>query len=179
MDLQKQWKEIGPVPYKKKDKIYQRFKAACDEFFERKRARKKEEDSPVTKGFYQWGSMAYYEMYTMGLQQDLAEKVIEMAYWMIDTHETLRRTRNTAYAHEGMLSAYELAKLTGDEAAREKIGEVVHEGMAKLTSWQVGGPNENWYLRLNPTQDKYAVGGVMNKHQMHAVILAKKFLFED
>lgn len=45
IDIQQQWKEIGPVPYKKKDKIYQRFKAACDAFFERKRAHKAEENN--------------------------------------------------------------------------------------------------------------------------------------
>lgn len=31
--LQKEWKEIGPVPRKQSDKIWKRFRAACDEFF--------------------------------------------------------------------------------------------------------------------------------------------------
>ncbi len=34
--LQKRWKEIGPVPHKHSDKIWKRFRAACDKFFERK-----------------------------------------------------------------------------------------------------------------------------------------------
>lgn len=34
--LQKQWKEIGPVPRKKSDHIWKRFRAACDSFFENK-----------------------------------------------------------------------------------------------------------------------------------------------
>lgn len=34
--LQKEWKEIGPVPRKYSDKIWKRFRAACDEFFQRK-----------------------------------------------------------------------------------------------------------------------------------------------
>ncbi len=34
--LQKRWKEIGPVPYKYSDKIWRRFRHACDKFFERK-----------------------------------------------------------------------------------------------------------------------------------------------
>jgi hypothetical protein len=34
--LQKRWKEIGPVPYKYSDKIWRRFRQACDKFFERK-----------------------------------------------------------------------------------------------------------------------------------------------
>lgn len=36
--LQRQWKEIGPVPEKKRNEIYERFKAACDAFFNNKRA---------------------------------------------------------------------------------------------------------------------------------------------
>ncbi len=36
INLQKQWKEIGPVPKKKSDQVWARFRAACDAFFERK-----------------------------------------------------------------------------------------------------------------------------------------------
>ncbi len=34
--LQKEWKNIGPVPRKQSDKIWKRFRAACDEFFNQK-----------------------------------------------------------------------------------------------------------------------------------------------
>jgi hypothetical protein len=34
--LQKQWKEIGPVPRRDSDKLWKRFRAACDTFFNRK-----------------------------------------------------------------------------------------------------------------------------------------------
>jgi len=34
--LQREWKEIGPVPRKYSEKIWKRFRAACDKFFERK-----------------------------------------------------------------------------------------------------------------------------------------------
>lgn len=36
LDLQKQWKEIGAVSRKVSDKIWQRFRGACDEFFAKK-----------------------------------------------------------------------------------------------------------------------------------------------
>lgn len=36
--LQRRWKEIGPVPEKVRDQVYHKFKAACDHFFEQKRA---------------------------------------------------------------------------------------------------------------------------------------------
>ncbi len=36
INLQEEWKKIGPVPRKHSDKIWKRFRAACDEFFQRK-----------------------------------------------------------------------------------------------------------------------------------------------
>ncbi|MCD4788481.1 MAG: DUF349 domain-containing protein, partial [Bacteroidales bacterium] len=36
INLQKEWKGIGPVPRKHSDKIWKRFRAACDEFFNNK-----------------------------------------------------------------------------------------------------------------------------------------------
>jgi hypothetical protein len=36
--LQQQWKDIGPVPEKVREKIYQEFKEACDYFFEHRRS---------------------------------------------------------------------------------------------------------------------------------------------
>ena len=36
INLQKEWKNIGPVPRKHSDKIWKRFRAACDEFFNKK-----------------------------------------------------------------------------------------------------------------------------------------------
>jgi hypothetical protein len=34
--LQKKWKEAGPVPRRQSDAVWKRFRAACDNFFERK-----------------------------------------------------------------------------------------------------------------------------------------------
>jgi hypothetical protein len=38
INLQKEWKKIGPVPRKHSDKIWRRFRAACDHFFNAKTA---------------------------------------------------------------------------------------------------------------------------------------------
>ena len=149
-------------------------------------------DSAQTKGYYQWGTMAYHEIYTSGWPDvDIyALRAIGMAHWMIDVHRTLDRTRNTAYAHEGLVSAWELARLSGSRNSQEIFGDVVEQGLAKLTSWQVGGPMQNAYLRGHPTDDPRALGGVMNgaadpdlridvtQHQMHAVILARRHIYK-
>jgi uncharacterized protein DUF349 len=36
--LQEEWKAIGPVPKEKSDELWRRFRAACDKFFERRKA---------------------------------------------------------------------------------------------------------------------------------------------
>jgi hypothetical protein len=36
INLQKEWRKIGPVPRKNSDKIWKRFRSACDEFFNKK-----------------------------------------------------------------------------------------------------------------------------------------------
>ncbi len=41
-DLQKEWKNIGPVPEKVRNEVYTKFKSACDTFFERRRAHSKD-----------------------------------------------------------------------------------------------------------------------------------------
>ncbi len=43
-DLQMKWKEIGPVPDKFRESIYQEFKIACDYFFEQRRVQFDEAD---------------------------------------------------------------------------------------------------------------------------------------
>jgi hypothetical protein len=153
-------------------------------------ARKIDEDSDQTKGFYQWSSMAFYEIYTAGWDDKYADRVIDLAYWMIDTHKTLKRTKNTAYAHEGMIHAWEVARLTGNEKAQKKIGRVIDKGLYKLTTWQVNGPKENLYLKTKFGDDPLATGGIMNyccdknlridvtQHQMHAVKVAREFIYK-
>jgi hypothetical protein len=42
IELQKKWKGVGQVPEKYKDTIYDRFKKACDAYFDQKRAKNKE-----------------------------------------------------------------------------------------------------------------------------------------
>ena len=44
-DLQQQWRAIGPVPEKKREDVYRRFKAAADHFFNRRRGESKEQQA--------------------------------------------------------------------------------------------------------------------------------------
>ena len=152
-------------------------------------------DSPLTKGFYQWGSMAFWEYQDARWRHGdmLGDCTLLMAWWMINTHHTLARKRNTAYAYEGIIYAYRLAKTRNLQIVTTALAGTIDTGLYKLTSWQVGGPLEhlNPFLLDHPTDDLLAVGGIMNhkaeaplridvtQHQMHAVVLALKDVYTD
>lgn len=150
-------------------------------------------DLDVTKGFYQWGTMTYFEMFANDWAdaENWAERGIRMGEWMIDVHHTLWRRKNTAYAHEGLAVAWELARRTGRTAAMQKIGHIHHLGLRKLISWQVGGPLSNRYLQSLESVPDEALGGVMNsaanpvlridvtQHFSHALILTRRFMYGE
>ena len=149
-------------------------------------------DSSTTKGYYQWSSMVFFEIATSNWSgtEKYGDYVIELANWMIDVHETLKKTRNTAYAYEGIIHAYQLAVQRNDTEHIKKFAHVIEAGLKKLTSWQVGSPLMNDFIRRQPTDDPFAIGGVQNhgresplridvaQHQMHAVILARRYVYK-
>lgn len=149
-------------------------------------------DSSITKGYYQWGSMIFFEIATSGWSntEKYGDYIIELANWMIDVHKTLRKTRNTAYAYEGIIHAYQMALQRNDTEHIEKFAGVIEKGLTKLTSWQVGSPLMNRFIRSHLTDNPLAIGGVQNhrresplridvaQHQMHAVILARRYVYK-
>jgi len=155
-------------------------------------ALQKDRDSPVTKGYYQWSSMAFFELATTKWPdtKKYGSYVIELADWMIHDHKTLERRRNTGYAYEGIIHAYQLAVKQVDIKHVKKFTCVIDVGLEKLTSWQVGGPLANRFIRRQATTDRLAIGGVQNhrresplrldvtQHQMHAVILARRYVYK-
>ncbi len=164
---------------------------------------RKDIDSDTTKGFYQWGSMAYVE-YAKAQWKDYEtyqDVTLALGWWMCHTHETLRKNRNHAYAVEGEVSAYRIAVMRGDTEAAVDLLYVIDRSLHKLTQWQIGGPlaDLNDFLVENPTDDPMAIGGVMNarkkskrpvhqdcahqlridvtQHQMHAVTMALESIY--
>jgi len=156
---------------------------------------KKKQDPDETKSFYQWGSMSYLEYVDAGWKDaDLfADVTLALSWWMVHTHEVLKKGRNTAYALEGLISAYHIADKRKDIKAMVDLLYAIDRNFDKLTAWQVGGPlaKENPFLVANPTDDKMAIGGVMNEkdkaplridvtqHQMHSVIMALDYAYKS
>lgn len=57
IDIQKEWKEIGPVPRKHVDSIWQRFIGACDHFFEQKKLQTSSRYEKETKNLEEKGKI--------------------------------------------------------------------------------------------------------------------------
>jgi hypothetical protein len=166
---------------------------------------KAREDKTETKGFYQWGSMSFAEYVDAGWKDAelFGDVTLCLSFWMSHVHETLKRGRNHAYAIEGLISAYRIAKRRNDTKALVDLLYMIDRSLDKLTSWQIGGPllHKNKFLQKNPTDDPVAQGGIMNspkaypnerrakgdtqhelridvtQHQMHAVTLALEHVF--
>ena len=147
-------------------------------------------DSDVTKGYYQWSTMAFYELATSDFPDTrvYGDTVLQLADWMIDEHKILTRNRNTGYAYEGIIHAYALAKQRHDSERVAKYGCVIDLGLEHIMSWQVGGPVSNRYTQASPG-DARALGGAQNEafepalridvtqHQMHATQLARQYVY--
>ena len=152
-----------------------------------------EHDSDETKGFYQWSSMLFTEYYEARYRdyELFGDYVIMLGHWIIHTHEILGRQKNTGYAYEGIISAYTIAKDRNHKEALTDFAYTIDRGLYRLTQWQVGGPlaQENSFLEKNPTDERIAVGGIMNgrtdptiridttQHQMHSVMLAAALVY--
>lgn len=153
----------------------------------------KDADSTRTKGFYQWGSMAFWEYQDAGWKnaEIFRDTTLAMGWWMIYTHKTLGRSRNTAYAYEGLVHAWLIAKDKENKIAQARLRRTLDRGLYKLTTWQVEGPlrAKNEFLNNHRTNDLQAIGGIMNhksqaplridvtQHQMHAVSLALEHVY--
>jgi hypothetical protein len=154
-----------------------------------------EHDSDETKGFYQWSSMVFTEYYQARYKdfELFGDYVIVLGHWIIHTHEILDRAKNTGYAYEGIISAYTVAKAREHKTAIVDFAYTIDKGLYRLTQWQVAGPlaNLNPFLLLHPTDEKIAIGGIMNgrtdstlridttQHQMHALMMASSLVYNS
>jgi UDP-N-acetylmuramoyl-tripeptide--D-alanyl-D-alanine ligase len=148
-------------------------------------------DHPDIKGFFHWGILSYYQIVQAGWdrRETFAGRAVDLAVWMVDVHKTLVRTRNTGYAYEGIVPAWDLAGRLGRTADRGKLDRTIRAGLYKLCTWQVGSPAANAELRARRPATDRALGGAMNRrfdpvlrndttqHQLHALLLAGRIYF--
>jgi len=153
-------------------------------------------DSDKTKGFFQWSCMTFWEYYDAGWanKEVFGDYVLAMTWWMIHTHRTLKRTKGTGYAYEGIIHGYKIAQARKMEKAINDIGYTIDKAMFKLISWQVAGPLQKFNKFITANKDKIdelSIGGHMNhkrqapqridvtQHTMHATLLAIKYVYPE
>jgi hypothetical protein len=149
-------------------------------------------DSNLTKAYFHWAILANFELATWPAIDAAPheERILQLADWMLDVHRPLARQRNTAYAFEGIVPAYAIAKGRQDAALVDKYGCAIDRGLSRLLSWQVGHPRANQHIAGREAPAR-AIGGVQNhakepalridvtQHQMHAVLLALEHWAEE
>lgn len=151
-------------------------------------------DSEDTKGFFQWGCMAFLEYVEAGWKDAdmIGDACLALAWWQIHRRNVEAREANTAYAVEGLLAAYRVAEIRQDKAAMALIRRTVERMLVQQISTQVGGPLEklNFLLATRPYRPE-CVGGIMYapwvgqiridvvQHQVHAMLMALQYLYPN
>ena len=179
----------------KRDKLLPRIRTALPLLLEKYTVKCWEPggDSDETKGFYQWGSMSCAEVVEAGWDNaDLAaQATLAMAWWQIYDNKLEARGGNTAYALEGLIAAWRIAKARKDQKNMGLIRPVIERCLGRLMIWQVGGPflKLNPYLTNLPRIHPKAYGGITSalnsniiridnvQHQLHAMLLALQYLY--
>ncbi|MDE5646491.1 MAG: DUF349 domain-containing protein, partial [Muribaculaceae bacterium] len=140
VDLQKQWKEIGPVPRRYSDQLWKNFLSACDYFFEQKKknysnTRNEEQNNLETKK----AILAEMNALDPSLSRDEANSAINALQnrWKATGHVPFRDKDKLNEQYRNTMS--ELRRrydLNGQRAAREKfelnVSELAQADTSKL-----------------------------------------------
>jgi len=152
----------------------------------------KEDGLKRLKGFYQWSSMAMYELLQTPDEkfEPFQQRILRYADWRLATakYPLDGEQHNIAVTLEGLTPAYLIALQAKDSKRAEKIGCLLRKGIRNLNIMQVGHPEAEGGARKAPVKDPHAFGGVQNgrdspklridttQHQMHAVLQIKQML---
>lgn len=153
-------------------------------------------DQDLTKGFYQWGSMAFAEYVEAGWEPHAklaADAAMALAWWQIDENQLESKKANVAYAVEGLAATWRIARMTKREAEEKRLKSVIDKIMGKLILCQYKGPfmQYNPYLMSLKNVVPEAYGGITAaqnspfvridnvQHQVHATLLMLEYLYPE
>ena len=153
-------------------------------------------DQDLTKGFYQWGSMAFAEYVEAGWEPHAklaADAAMALAWWQIDENKLEAKKANVAYAVEGLAATWRIARMTKREAEEKRLKSVIDKIMGKLILCQYKGPfmQYNPYLMSLKNVVPEAYGGITAaqnspfvridnvQHQVHATLLMLEYLYPE
>jgi len=143
----------------------------------------------ATSGYYQWGTMAMYEIIRAGWSdgEDYAGIIDYLADWMCGIRQLATGRNNPAAALEGLIHAYDLARAGNSSGRAAGYRDTITKCLRRMMSLQVGHPRAGEYLRGAP-QSAPALGGCQHwpdnatlridftQHQLHATLLAADML---
>ena len=153
------------------------------------------EGGAETKGFFQWGLMAcapYHDLFPDAIPDIIENAALALSWWQIYNNRMDTRNGNTAYAIEGLVAAWHIAHQNGKAVEAQRLREIIEKTLAKLMTWQVGGPFESYnpfLMKWKEQTPAAAYGGVTAaansgyiridnvQHQLHAMLLARQYLW--
>lgn len=111
--LQLQWKEVGPVPEKFRNEIYEKFKTACDFFFNSKRSNSKDEEKSYKQN--------------LNLKRDILSQIKD---WTseADSHIDEFKNKTKEFSAVGFVPRKEIG------AIKDKFSEVADAFISALSS---------------------------------------------
>lgn len=155
-------------------------------------ALRRDHGSPHTLGYYQWGTMAMYEMIAAGWPE--SEQYESIVYYLADWICRIRRLghgrNNPAASLEGLIHAYDLARSGAPPEQMQLYRDTVEAALGRMLSLQVGHPRASDFVRRAP-QTAPALGGCQHvpdrsklridftMHQLHAALLASEMVVPD
>lgn len=152
-------------------------------------------DPEESKGFSQWGAMAFAECVEAKWEKTAgaAEAAMALAWWQIYSNKLEARGGNTAYAIEGLIASWRVAKCQQDQKSMALLRAVSERCLGRLMLCQIGGPfhTRNEFFNSLPRIQPRAFGGITAaansgairidnvQHQLHAMLLAVKYFYAD
>jgi len=142
------------------------------------------------KGYYQWSTMAWFEM--MGTKDpefaQYGQRTMRYSDWMAD--RVSGRDANTGYAFEGLIPAFVTAVQEGNQKLVKKLACTIRTGIENLHSMQVGHTKASRLVERDTEKgkDKRALGGAQGshsspalridttQHQLHALLMASRLM---
>ena len=153
--LQNEWRGIGPVPRKLSDKIWKRFRAACDEFFNAK------------SSFY--SSIGKTESDNLKLKEDLIKKVEEFAY-----SEDKNANLETLKSFQREWTEIGHVPLKEKDRLQNEFRTVINKQLDKLKISKTEIQNINYKNRLEGLKDNPNSDRIMSNERIMLINKRKK-----
>lgn len=152
---------------------------------------RRDPEARVTSGYYQWGTMAMYELVQAGWSEGekYADIIAYLGDWMCGARRLGQRPGNPAASLEGLIHAYDLANAAGNRGRSRLYRGTINTALERMLSLQVGHSRAGPSVQNAPLTAP-ALGGCQHwpdratlridfaQHQLHAALLASEMLGE-